>query len=644
MSDDKINQVRPEDMKEISEIMLQLTGVQFLDKQSGMIQSRLFKRMIELGLKEIKDYLTYLKDNFSTESKILVSLLTTHHTFFFREFYHFEFLLKEGLRQVIDDVRAQKQNKIRIWSAACSQGQEVYSLALFLDYHLAMMAPDLSYEILGTDIDIDCIKLAKNGVYRFEQIKEIPTIYSANHWQKGTGDIANYVRIKEPIKQRCQFVTSNLFDMNLLMGQTFHLIFCRNVFIYFSPEQISNVSKNLLQLLSPKGYLFLGLSETLNGITLPIEQVGASVYVKKAQKKTLGHKGFEGNAAPAANSPALVPEVVNALTEPAAVMSSPDEKKKIRVLCVDDSPVILSLLKKIFTAEYNFVVVGTAVNGEDAHEMVKKFSPDIITLDIHMPELNGVEYLRKYYNEFHPPVVMVSSVSREDMEFGIQSLELGAMDFIEKPSLATLNDKADELRTKLRCAVEYKEQRHQQEAQLQLVKSFQKEFHSVGPVDCIRVCVGGLGDLQKIKSMISSSSNLHSAVVILLHGADSFLSLLIDKTQIPGKGVYAVDKTSVFMPGNVYIGTFESYDKVQKIIDQKMTQHLFVLGDTPDMVVLKLLPSIANRALYLEEVSVLQGKSNYRKLKKIAKEICPYMSLFYHSNRQMFLDKKKAAA
>ena len=90
MSDDKINQIRPEDMKEISEIMLQLTGVQFLDKQSGMIQSRLFKRMMELGLHEVKDYLSYLKDNFSTESKILVSLLTTHHTFFFREFYHFE--------------------------------------------------------------------------------------------------------------------------------------------------------------------------------------------------------------------------------------------------------------------------------------------------------------------------------------------------------------------------------------------------------------------------------------------------------------------------------------------------------------------------------------------------------------------------
>lgn len=639
MSDEKINQIRPEYMKEISEIMLQLTGVQFLDKQSGMIQSRLFKRMIELGLKEIKDYITYLKDNFSTESKILVSLLTTHHTFFFREFYHFEFLLKEGLRQVIDEVRAQKQNKIRIWSAACSQGQEVYSLALFLDYHLAMMAPDLSYEILGTDIDIDCIKLAKNGVYRFEQIKEIPTLYSSNHWQKGTGDIFNYVRIKDPIKQRCQFVTSNLFDMNLLMGQTFHLIFCRNVFIYFSPEQIFTVSKNLLNLLSPKGYLFLGLSETLNGVSLPIEQVGASVYIKKAQKKILGHKASPGvSQAPAPNTEIIDPAVASAVMTPAFVA-----EKKIKVLCVDDSPVILSLLKKIFTAEYSFQVVGTAVNGEDAHEMVQKLNPDILTLDIHMPELNGVEYLRKYNNDTHPPVVMVSSVSREDMEFGIQSLELGAVDFIEKPTLATLSGKAEELRTKLRCAVEYKEQKQQQNAQLQLTKSFQKEFTSTESVDCVRVCVAGLGDLQKIKSMIIAAGSLRSAMVILLHGADSFMPLLISKTQIPGKGVYSVDSATTFAPGNVYIGSIESYEKVQKILE-KANQHLFVLGDTPDLVILKLLSSVGNRTLYLEEVSALSKKSNYQRLKKMAKEVCPYMSLFYHSNRQIFLDNKKAAA
>ena len=258
MSMNKLQQLNSEFVKEIADIMLQLTGVQFFDKQSGMIQSRLFKRMIELDVKEPAAYLRYLKENYGTESKILVSLLTTHHTFFFREFFHFDFLLKEGLTKVIAELRAQNQNKIRIWSAACSQGQEVYSLALFLEYHLPLIAPDISYEILGTDIDIDCIKIAKNGVYRFEQIKEIPSLYQGKHWQKGTGDIESFVRIKESIRNHCQFMTSNLFDMSLLMGQNFHFIFCRNVFIYFNQIQISSVSKNMLNLLHPGGYLFLG--------------------------------------------------------------------------------------------------------------------------------------------------------------------------------------------------------------------------------------------------------------------------------------------------------------------------------------------------------------------------------------------------
>lgn len=617
-------QLNSDFIKEISSIMLQLTGVQFFDKQSGMIQSRLFKRMLELGIKEPTAYLKYLKENYDSESKILVSLLTTHHTFFFREFFHFEFLLKEALEKVILEVRSQKQNKIRIWSAACSQGQEVYSLAMFLDYHLPKMAPDIGYEILGTDIDIDCIKVAKNGVYRFEQIKEIPTLYQGDHWQKGTGEISNFVRVKDHLRKNCQFVTSNLFDMSLLMGQSFHLIFCRNVFIYFNQSQINSVSKNLLNLLSPNGYLFLGLSESLNGNSLPAQQVGPSVYWKpvdllKSQKAI----SEEEETVPPLQTLHSVP------------------RQKTRVVCVDDSPVILTLLKKILSAEHDFEVVATASNGAEARDAILKHKPDIVTLDIHMPQISGIDYLRQFYSDTHPPVVMVSSVSREDAEFGVQSLELGAIDFIEKPSLATLQEKADEIRTKLRCAVDFS--LNKKEAHVELVKKFQTNFSSLSSSGLVRLCVAGLGELQKIKAMIQEFGESYPPFVILLHGAESFIPLLIEKMQVGSIKVQRLEEHMVLSSNHVYLASFDQIDSVQKMLSVNTPNHLFVMGDIPSNVVNRIY-KINEAYILLEESLVLQNKSTYVMIKRIAAEVVPYSSLVYHSSRRMVSLSKREAA
>ena len=107
----------------------------------------------------------------------------------------------------------------------------------------------------------------------------------------------------------------------------------------------------------------------------------------------------------------------------------------LKVLCVDDSKIILSLLKKIFSGNDGFEVVGTAENGQEAEEFLKHNKVDVMTLDIHMPIMDGLSYLKKNYNQSHPPVVIVSSVSREDAFKAMEGLRLGASDYIEKPSL-----------------------------------------------------------------------------------------------------------------------------------------------------------------------------------------------------------------
>ena len=620
MSMNKLQQLNSEFVKEIADIMLQLTGVQFFDKQSGMIQSRLFKRMIELDVKEPAAYLRYLKENYGTESKILVSLLTTHHTFFFREFFHFDFLLKEGLTKVIAELRAQNQNKIRIWSAACSQGQEVYSLALFLEYHLPLIAPDISYEILGTDIDIDCIKIAKNGVYRFEQIKEIPSLYQGKHWQKGTGDIESFVRIKESIRNHCQFMTSNLFDMSLLMGQNFHFIFCRNVFIYFNQIQISSVSKNMLNLLHPGGYLFLGLSESLNGVDIAVEQTGPSIYLKPKADSLSKQVASKPQAQ-------LVPPVI-------------EKVPSIRVVCVDDSPIILTLLKKILTAEYGFDVVATASNGMEAREVIQKLKPDVVTLDIHMPMMTGVDYLRQFYSDVHPPVIMVSSVSREEVEYGVESLVLGATDFIEKPSLSTLQEKSEEIRTKLRCAHAFNTQNSKEDL-IDLIKKFKVDFSSVGNSGLVRVSVSGLGELQKIRTMISQMGEKFPPFIILLHGAQSFVPLLVEKMK--DLKVHRLEDHVVLKSNHIYLATFEQGDMVNKMLSVQNHCHYLILGDTPPDIAAKVCRT-KDITLFQEENVNLANKSSYQMLQKAAFEVLPYTSIIYHSSKSVMEKIKKVAA
>lgn len=608
-------------IREIAQIMQELTGILLQDKQYSMMESRLTKRMYELNLSDFDEYLKHLKGNFSTESKVLITLLTTHHTSFFREFVHFEYLLKEALPKTIERMRASNEKKIRIWSAGCSTGQEIYSLAMFLDYHLPQMAPDFDYEIFGTDIDIGCIKSAKNGVYRYEQIKEIPAMYQGKHWQRGTGDIANFVRISEKLRKRCLFMTSNLFDTSMLIGQSYHLIFCRNVFLYFNQAQIDSVTKSLLNLLSPSGYLFLGLSESLSGSSVETEQVGPSVFHKMDKN------------AEKSKQPVLEPLRAVELGGAAALHEEQPAGDRIyRVVCVDDSTVILSIMKKILVRENGFEVVATAPNGLEAKEVIEREKPDIVTMDIHMPLMTGVEYLQSNMHPDHPPVVMVSSVSREDADFGLQSLELGAVDFIEKPSLINLQEKAKEICFKLKTAIEFKGSAESSGA-LELLRSFQSTVTPQKEANVVRFCVGGIGDLHKIKAMLSSLSGTFPPFVILLHGGgESFINMFTSQFKSFHTKIIPVTEQETLKKDHVYIATLENLDMVKRKLSFGVQTHIFVVSETTQTVADSLM-QLPSPYLFLEERASLAEGLESHPLKDKANEVIPFTSMVYHSNR-----------
>lgn len=421
-------------ISEASKIVTEMTGIQLGEKQYSMIESRLKSRLLKLSLPTFKDYIAHLKKNLESESQALISLLTTHHTFFFREFPHFEFMLNHALEDLIAAARKRPNRTIEIWSAACSKGHEVYSLAMFFDFHLKAVAPDVKFKIYGTDVDPESVAIAKNGVYRNDELKQSPATYLGDHWVKGTDEVKNFSKVKKALKDHTHFEVCNLFSIkSFVQNRKFDMIFCRNVFIYFNAEQIKELSESLLGCLEPHGFFILGLSESLNGINNKAQLIAPSTYRIPPP--------------PSANKTAA-PVVVKPITpaEPA---------KPFRVLCIDDSSTIHSLLGQILTKEYGFEVKGKAMNGREALNILKTETFDAITLDLHMPELDGIGFLTEYKNK-DIPIIVVSSVNRDDLSMAHKALSLGAMDYVEKPSLQNKAQAGNEIRSKLKIVIQAK--------------------------------------------------------------------------------------------------------------------------------------------------------------------------------------------
>lgn len=407
-----------------------ICGVQFGEKQRRLVETRLQKRFRDLGLKNIEDYHQYYLAHPVEEKNQLISLLTTHHTYFFREFAHFEFILDQ-LPDLVKKLRSEGRKTIRIWSAASSHGEEAYSLAMFLTYHLKEIAPDIKPYIFGSDVCEASVKKAQNGVYTWEDLKKAPRNYITGKWLKGTGEIEGFVCAKKELKELCEFKPMNLFEVTKSsFNQPFDFIFCRNVFIYFTSDQIKELVGKLLPHLASHGHLVVGLSESLMHLGIELGHQGKSIYSLPLSKEEKEQKAL--HSLPASTS--------------ASTYSSPKLKT---VVCVDDSDVVLKLLERMFNEESGYKVVGVARNGEEASKVIAEKKPDYVTLDIHMPVLDGVSYLEKYYNSTHPSVLIVSSVSREERDLALKALQLGAKDYVEKPSLATFAKAREEIFSKL---------------------------------------------------------------------------------------------------------------------------------------------------------------------------------------------------
>jgi chemotaxis protein methyltransferase CheR len=248
------------------------------DKRA-LVTSRLAKRLRELQLPDYGEYCRLLRSTEGAEElRNLIDRISTNHTHFFREIKHFEFL-RDQVLPPWRAPRAGRDEPFRIWSAACSSGEEPYSLAIWLAEHLAP-APTGAWQIEASDISTRVLDLAGRGIYTLDRLSGVKSEWLCRYFQKGVGDWEGSFRVKDELRRRARFHHINLLQPDYPFTGFFDVIFCRNVMIYFDRPTQEELVRNLAGRLGPGGYLMVGHSESLSGVRHPLRLVQSAIYLK----------------------------------------------------------------------------------------------------------------------------------------------------------------------------------------------------------------------------------------------------------------------------------------------------------------------------------------------------------------------------
>ena len=258
-------------------------GINLGPAKRELLVGRLSRRLRELGLTSFGDYYAYVVGRGGVaELTQLLDLVATNETHFFREPTHFDFIERQLCPAWAAGVEAGTRSRtVRLWSAACSTGEEPYSLAMLLLSRLPAEA-GWTVEILATDISTRVLRRAEAAVWPGEKAREIPTPYLKRFMLRGVGAQEGRMKAGPELRAAVQFRRLNLNDDRYTVGAPFDMIFCRNVLIYFDPPTKANVVRRLSEHLAPGGHLVLGHSESVHGMTTGLHTVGPTVYALDA--------------------------------------------------------------------------------------------------------------------------------------------------------------------------------------------------------------------------------------------------------------------------------------------------------------------------------------------------------------------------
>lgn len=260
---------------QLSQYIQTTAGIRMPPEKRIMLQARLQKRMRKLGHHSYEDYVAYVFSPEGTRNELqsMIDAVTTNKTDFFREPYHFEYLAQRGLPMLT----ARFGNRLRFWSAPCSKGHEVYTLAMVLQEY-AERHRGFDYEILGADLSSYALDVARRAVYPHREIEPVAMALRKKYLLRSKDADEEQVRIVPELRAHCHYKHMNFMDAHYKVGAPFHVVFCRNMLIYFEPPTQEKVVNGLAECMHPGGLLLTGHSETLARLNTPLVQLEPTIY------------------------------------------------------------------------------------------------------------------------------------------------------------------------------------------------------------------------------------------------------------------------------------------------------------------------------------------------------------------------------
>jgi chemotaxis protein methyltransferase CheR len=267
------------DYRRFSEFVHRECGIKLPPSKKTMVEARLQKRLRQLALADYKEYCEYLfsAEGMSNELEQLINVVTTNTTSFFREPKHFEYLNNTVLPDWLQSFGGRRQ--LSLWSAGCSAGMEPYTLAIVLS-EFSEKHPEFRFSILATDISSRVLETAVQGIYNSEQINTVSHQLKQKYFLRSKDRKKKLVRVVPELRSRVRFRRLN-FMQEFDFREKLDIIFCRNVLIYFDRPTQEVLLNKFCRHLRPGGHLFIGHSESLAGMNLPLEQVAPTIYRRR---------------------------------------------------------------------------------------------------------------------------------------------------------------------------------------------------------------------------------------------------------------------------------------------------------------------------------------------------------------------------
>lgn len=270
-------QLTQEEFDKLSRFIYKESGIKMPPVKKVMLQSRLQKRLRELNFTNFKEYIDYVfsKEGLNNEIIHMLDVVSTNKTDFFREPVHFDFLSDTVLPEFIQQRNTSRT--IKVWSAGCSSGEEPYTIAIVMA-DFAEKNPGFDFSIIGTDISTQILQKAVDAVYKEDRVSIVPFETKKKYFLKSKDRSNPTVKVVSDLRRRVKYGRLNFMDPYYDIGETFDVIFCRNVLIYFDRETQEKVIQRLCDKLRPDGYFFLGHSESIMNMQVPLKQVKPTIF------------------------------------------------------------------------------------------------------------------------------------------------------------------------------------------------------------------------------------------------------------------------------------------------------------------------------------------------------------------------------